>query len=76
MTGYNIKLIKLATQAVSIPVIASGGAGIPEHFVEAILKGKAAAVAASSIFHFTQYTPHMVKEIMHKNGIPVRILST
>lgn len=76
MTGYDIELIKLATQTVTIPMIASGGAGIPQHCIEAIKTGGAAAVAAASIFHFTQYTPYMIKKSMNEAGIPVRLLRT
>lgn len=73
MTGYDLELIKLVTDNVSVPVIASGGAGKPEDFVEAVLKGGASAVSAASIFHFTQHTPLEVKEVMEKAGIAVRL---
>src|SRR5690606_287501 len=57
MEGYDLDLIKQVTSAVSVPVIAHGGAGTPEHFVEAIRDANAHAVAAASIFHFTDQSP-------------------
>ena len=73
MDGFDTKLIKLVSDAVSIPVIAAGGAGTPEHFVEAVQKGNASAVAAGSIFHYTKYTPNMIKGVLNSSGIPVRL---
>ena len=61
------------SQAVSIPVVASGGAGKPEHLVDAILKGKADAALAASIFHFGHYTIEETKRTMAAAGIPVRL---
>ncbi|RXJ02274.1 imidazole glycerol phosphate synthase subunit HisF [Anaerobacillus alkaliphilus] len=72
MNGYDIELIKLVTEAVNIPVIASGGAGNFNHFYEAILEAKASAVAAASIFSFTQQTPKEVKDYLASKDIPVR----
>ena len=72
MNGFDTTLIQQVSEAVRIPIIASGGAGIPEHFISAIKNG-ADAVAAASIFHFTQYTPLSIKIAMHKKGIPVRL---
>lgn len=72
MTGYDIQLVKMVADAVKIPVIAAGGAGQPEHMVTAIKQARASAVAAASIFHFTHWTPTMVKTEMDKAGIPVR----
>jgi len=57
MLGYNQSLIKEISEAVNIPVIASGGAGKLEDFYEAIVQSGASAVAAASLFHFTQTTP-------------------
>lgn len=71
--GYDLQLIKNITSAVKIPVIAAGGAGKPEHFIEAVKKANANALAAASIFHFTQYTPNSVKQIMQKANILVRL---
>jgi len=73
MKGYDINLIKTVTRAVSIPVIASGGAGNYEDMYKAIEKGKACAVAAASIFQYTQQTPMEAKEYLAKKSIPVRI---
>lgn len=73
MNGYDIPLIKAVSDVVNIPVIAAGGAGKVEDFPPVVLKGKASAVAAASIYHYTKYTPNMVKGFMHKAGIPVRM---
>ncbi|MBI5093133.1 MAG: imidazole glycerol phosphate synthase subunit HisF [Candidatus Hydrogenedentes bacterium] len=73
MTGYDIELVRSVTDAVSIPVIASGGAGSYEHMAQAILEGRASAVAAASIFHFTQQTPLEAKRYLNERGIPVRL---
>jgi cyclase len=71
MQGYDLKLIEEVTRQVSIPVIASGGAGSPQHMLEAIQHG-ANAVAAASIFHFTEQTPAQVRDFLFSQGIPVR----
>lgn len=70
--GYDIEITKAVSEAVSIPVVASGGAGKPEHLADAIERGKADAVLAASIFHFGQFTIHETKQIMAARGIPVR----
>ena len=70
--GYDIELIKKITDKVNIPVIASGGAGSPEHMKGAFEAGAAAALAAS-IFHFGEYTIRDVKEYLKKEGVNVRI---
>jgi cyclase len=72
MTGYDIPLIAEVAAAVDIPVIASGGAGNYQHMIEAIKQGGASAVAAASIFHFTEQTPAEAKRHLHDAGIPVR----
>lgn len=72
MTGYDIELIQRITRSVRIPVIASGGAGNYEHMFEALDAGKASAVAAASIFHFTEQTPLEAKNYLATRGIPVR----
>ncbi len=72
MQGYDLELIRAVSEAVSIPVIAGGGAGKLEDFLDAITIGKASAVAAASLFHFTECTPHDVKQYLHQHGIPVR----
>ena len=73
MEGYDIELTKLVTSSVNIPVIASGGAGSYEDMYEVLTKGKANAVAAASIFHFTQQTPREAKLYLAERGIPVRL---
>lgn len=73
MTGYDIELIKYLTEIVKIPIIAAGGGGAVEHFTEAILNGGAQAVAAGSVFHFTNLTPKDIKKYMEQSGIPVRL---
>ena len=70
--GYDTKLISLISKEVSIPLIANGGAAKPEDAVDAINSG-ADAVAAASIFHFTQYTPKNIKEALKKAGLAVRL---
>lgn len=72
MEGYDLELIQLVAGCVNIPVIASGGAGNYKHFQEAIQIGKASAVAAASMFHFTEQTPKEAKKFMTSIGIPVR----
>jgi len=74
MTGYDLDLIAQVTAAVKIPVIASGGAGNYEHLYQAVVTGGASAVAAGSIFHFTQQTPLEAKEYLATRGVPVRKL--
>jgi len=73
MKGYNIELIRMISDSVRIPVIAAGGAGNEDDFVEAVVKGHASAVAAGSIYHYTQIIPNMIKAKLKKAGIPVRI---
>jgi cyclase len=71
--GYDLPITSAVSNAVQIPVVASGGAGKPEHLAEAILKGKADAVLAASIFHFGEYTIAETKRLMAECGIPVRL---
>ena len=71
--GYDLPITKAISEAVSIPVVASGGAGHPQHLVDAILLAKADAVLAASIFHFGQYTIAQAKALMAEHGIPVRL---
>ena len=71
--GYDLPVTAAVSSAVSIPVVASGGAGNPKHLVDAILLGKADAALAASIFHFGQYTINETKEAMAAAGIPVRL---
>ncbi|EAQ80370.1 imidazole glycerol phosphate synthase subunit HisF [Blastopirellula marina] len=71
--GYDIEVTKAVSQAVSIPVVASGGAGKPEHLADAIQLGKADAALAASIFHFGEFTIAETKRIMAERGVAVRI---
>ncbi len=71
--GYDIELTRAVSEAVNIPVIASGGAGKLEHLLTALKDGKADAVLAASIFHFGEISIKQAKEYLAKNGIPVRL---
>jgi imidazole glycerol-phosphate synthase subunit HisF len=73
MSGYDIALIAAVSAAVSIPVIASGGAGSYADMAAAVKDGGASAVAAASIFHFTEQTPLEAKRYLAQQGIPVRL---
>ena len=72
-TGYDLKLLREVSETVTVPVIASGGAGEVEHLYEAACIGKADAVLAASIFHFGKLKIGEVKEYLHARGIPVRM---
>jgi imidazole glycerol-phosphate synthase subunit HisF len=71
--GYELELTRAVADAVDVPVIASGGAGKPEHLVEAIAEGGADAVLCASIFHYGAYSVREAKERMRAAGIPVRL---
>ena len=71
--GYDIELTRAIAENVSIPVIASGGAGKLEHFYEALTDGKADAALAASLFHFKELEIKEVKEYLRDRGIPVRL---
>lgn len=71
--GYDIELTRAISESVSIPVIASGGAGTLEHLYDGLAFGKADAVLAASIFHFREYTVRQAKEYLRDRHIPVRI---
>ncbi|HUE69547.1 MAG TPA: imidazole glycerol phosphate synthase subunit HisF [Pirellulaceae bacterium] len=71
--GYDLEITRAVSYAVTIPVVASGGAGKPEHLADAILIGKADAALAASIFHFGEYTIAATKRIMAGRGIAVRL---
>jgi cyclase len=72
MQGYDINLIKSVAGAIERPVIACGGAGKLQDFADAVIKGHASAVAAASIYHFTEITPKNVKEYMREKGVETR----
>ncbi|MHB8970279.1 MAG: imidazole glycerol phosphate synthase subunit HisF [Pirellulaceae bacterium] len=71
--GYDLEITAAVSQAVSIPVVASGGAGCPAHLADAILLGKADAALAASIFHFGEYSIRATKQVMWERGIAVRL---
>ncbi len=71
--GYDIELTRTISESVSIPVIASGGAGNLEHLYEALAYGKADAVLAASIFHYREYTIREAKEYLKSRGVTVRL---
>lgn len=71
--GYDVELLRRIGERVSIPVVASGGAGNVEHMYQALTAGKADAVLAASIFHFKEYTVRTVKEELAERGVPVRL---
>ncbi len=72
MTGYDLALVESIVRAVQIPVIASGGAGTYQHMVDVVRQAGASAVAAASMFHFTEQTPAAAKLCLAAAGIPVR----
>ena len=71
--GYDLEITAAVSRSVSIPVVASGGAGRPEHLADAITIGKADAALAASIFHFGEFTIQETKRIMADRGVPVRM---
>ena len=71
--GYDIELTRAIAEAVSVPVIASGGAGTMEHFYEALTDGKADAALAASLFHYKELEIREVKEYLREKGLSVRL---
>jgi cyclase len=71
--GYDLEITRAVAEAVGIPVVASGGAGCPQHLADAVTKGKADAALAASIFHFGTYTIQATKQFMADQGISVRL---
>ncbi|MEM2110307.1 MAG: imidazole glycerol phosphate synthase subunit HisF [Candidatus Bathyarchaeia archaeon] len=71
--GYDIELTRSIVERVNIPVIASGGAGKPEHFLEAFTVGKADAALAASVFHYDKYPIPVVKHFLAEKGVPIRL---
>jgi len=72
-SGYDLELLRAISENVSVPVVASGGAGTPEDLYQAIVSGKADAVLAASIFHYGEYTIKETKKYLAGKGIPVRM---
>ncbi len=73
LDGYDVEITRAVAEAVDIPVIASGGAGSPEHIAEVLTAGGANAALASSIFHFQTYSISETKEYLARQGVPVRL---
>jgi len=72
-TGFDLVITRRVSEAVGVPVVASGGAGTLEHMAEVLLAGKADAVLAASIFHFGTFTVGDVKQFLKRQNIPVRL---
>lgn len=72
-TGYDVELTRAVSEAVGVPVIASGGAGKAEHFLDVLTEGKADAVLAASLFHFNELPVPELKKYLNENNIPVRL---
>jgi cyclase len=70
--GYDIELTRAISEKVNVPVIASGGAGKPEHFLEVFTDGKADAALAASVFHYNKYPVPVIKEFLRKQGVIIR----
>jgi cyclase len=70
--GFDIELTRTISEKVNVPVIASGGAGRPKHFVEVFREGKADAALAASVFHYNRYPVPVIKEFLRKQGVTVR----
>ena len=70
--GYDLELTRAVSERVNVPVIASGGAGKPEHFCEAFTEGKADAALAASVFHYNKYPVPVIKEYLRKEGVIIR----
>jgi len=71
--GYDLHLTRSIVDKVNIPVVASGGAGKPEHFLEAFTIGKADAALAASVFHYNEYPVPVVKRFLAEKGVPIRL---
>jgi cyclase len=71
--GYELTLTRMISEAVSIPVIASGGAGTPEHLYQVLTEGRADAALLASMVHYGTYTLKEIKDYLHQRGIPVRL---
>ncbi len=74
LAGYDLELTRVVAEAVNVPVIASGGAGTPQHFADVLTIGKADAALAASLFHDNQLTIPALKTYLAERNIPVRII--
>jgi imidazole glycerol-phosphate synthase subunit HisF len=72
MRGYDVELLRIVSEAITVPVIGCGGAGEPDHFVEAMRGGGVDALSAASIFHYTQHTPLEIRQKLSEYGFSVR----
>ena len=72
-SGYDLEMTAAVSEAVKIPVVASGGAGSPQHMLDVLTTGKADAALAASIFHFRTYSIPQVKQFLHDAGVPMRL---
>jgi len=72
--GYELTLTRAISEAVTIPVIASGGAGSPAHMLGALTEGKASAALIASIVHYGEYTIHELKQYLHGEGVKMRMV--
>jgi cyclase len=71
--GYDLELTRSVVERVNVPVIASGGAGKPEHFLDAFVAGKADAALAASVFHYDKFPIPVVKRFLAERGVAVRV---
>lgn len=71
--GYDIELTRGVAERVNVPIVASGGAGRPEHFLEVFTLGNADAALAASVFHYSKYPIQVIKHFLHEGGVPVRL---
>ena len=74
-SGFDLALIRAVSEAVPVPVVASGGVGTLDHLVDGVVKGGASAVLAASIFHFGEFTIAEAKERLAQAGVPIRQIS-
>src|SRR5205823_10358595 len=72
-SGYDLEMTAAVSDAVKIPVVASGGAGSPQHILDVLTTGHADAALAASIFHFNTYSIGQVKDYLNEHGVPVRL---
>ena len=72
--GYDLPMTRAVAQAVDVPVVASGGAGRPEHILTVLTEGRADAALAASIFHYERYTIKETKRLLAEHGVPVRLV--
>jgi cyclase len=72
--GYDVEMTAAVSDAVKVPVVASGGAGSPQHMLDVLTKGHADAALAASIFHFKEHSVPQVKRFLSEHGVPVRMV--